>query len=217
MKVKQIQQKIRISLALLMGVFGLSACDNFKANNIGEEPSILCKGERCDGEIGGKYLPKAVETFSVVNQGQVLKSMVSCTGLQQASQNTQNVYKNSKNSFSLEGAAASVNAPMWMAITSLAGEVCRDLVSQESAQESANRKIFTHVDFSGNPTSLEDSTVAQIVRKMARACWGRNETKGELDTVLGNFRGTFSSGDNIRSATMFLCTGVLSSLSANQM
>jgi len=212
---------MKLKLALLfISMFGLAGCGVFKPAT-GEGPStIFCTDDQCDQSSIEKYEAKPVETFAVVNQGQVLKSMMSCTGLETASNNTQNTYRNSLNSFSLEGGADTVGAPMWMAITSLAGEVCRDLVNQERGQSAAERKIFSSVDFGQGISSLNTTIIADVVRKMARSCWGRNETSQEMGVIFNNFTGTFPTNGNAtetRNAAMFLCTGMLGSLSANQM
>ncbi len=214
---------------LLISMMGLTACGFFdNQNKLGSgSDEVFCTDASCDTTGLSSYEAVPVETFAVLNQNQVLKSMISCTGLTNVDNATRNLYEGSKNSFSLEGEAESVGAPMWMAITSLAGEVCDDLVAQEAGQSADQRRIFSAIDFSQGPANINALQVASVTANMARSCWGRDASSKEREIINTAFFGdpadnnddTFSGNNTqeTRRAATFLCAGILASLSANQM
>jgi hypothetical protein len=119
------------------------------------------------------------------------------------------------------GAAKTVTAPMWMAITSLSAEVCRVLVNQEAATNPASsRRFFGRVNFTQGTNVLTVDDGNDIIRRMARSFWGRNETPLERIAILSEFNKSFSgSADSAETnrAMVFLCTAMLSSLESQRL
>ena len=152
----------------------------------------------------------------------IITSMQLQTGLATVSARTLTANTNAKAKITETGKADSVNAPMWMAVTNLAGEVCLDLVTDEKAKAATARRFFGQVDFTRAPASFTSDIKSDLIRRMARNFWGRNETVAErtvlvssLDTAIADARRT-----NVNDATetedilVYTCTAMLSSLNA---
>ncbi len=175
----------------------------------------------------GVYVPAAGEMVTVDmmkaaavnNSQQVLTAMVSLTGIGQPSSATLNAYKKEAGKISDTGKPDSVNAPMWLAITNLAGEVCRDLVTAEAALTIDQRRIFKQINFTtGGPVAIPDAAKSDVIRRLARSVWQRNETNEELGLLkaeLATFKSTTAGDTN--KAMLMTCTAMLASLDANDL
>ncbi len=152
----------------------------------------------------------------------IITSMQLQTGLATVSARVTTANTNAKAKITETGKADSVNAPMWMAVTNLAGEVCLDLVTDEKAKAATARRFFGQVDFTRAPASFTSDIKSDMIRRMARNFWGRNETVAEktvlvssLDAAIADARRT-----NVNDATetedilVYTCTAMLSSLNA---
>lgn len=152
----------------------------------------------------------------------IITSMQLQTGLATVSARTLTANTNAKAKITETGKADSVNAPMWMAVTNLASEVCLDLITDEKAKAATARRFFGQVDFTRAPSSFTSETKSDMIRRMARNFWGRNETVAEktvlvssLDAAVADSRRT---GANDAAETedilIYTCTAMLSSLNA---
>lgn len=148
----------------------------------------------------------------------VFTAMLNLTGVSNPSQATINSANDKKAKIAESGKAESVTAPMWMAITNLAGDVCLDLVNQEKALVADQRRIFPQVNFATGPASISSAAKDDVIRRMARSFWGRNETtqekaviRSELDAA---FTGVANTGAQTENAMLFTCAAMLASLDA---
>lgn len=151
----------------------------------------------------------------------LLVSMQQQTGLQTLSARSITAANSAVQKVSETGKAESVNAPMWIAVTNLSSEVCVDLIAAEKAITTpASRRFFGQIDFTKGPTAITDAAKDDMIRRMARNFWSRNETvaekiaiKSTLDAAMAlpalSGQSTTAETDN---ALMFTCTAVLSAL-----
>lgn len=171
-----------------------------------------------NGENGDIVLVPGSRTISVLHSGQVLKNMQSLAGVEIPSGKTLEVFEKKKTSFSEDGRANSLNAPILLAISSLGGEVCNDLIVQENALDRAKRRIFPQIDFALNPEQQDAEGVKDSVRRMARSFWGRNESDEEMEIILSGLDEMVSYGTNqpgdTEMAMIYICTSMISSLEA---
>lgn len=152
----------------------------------------------------------------------LITSMQLQTGLQTLSTRTVNANTSAKEKISETGKADSVNAPMWMAVTNLAGEVCLDLVTDEKAKAAGSRRFFGQVDFTRAPASFSADAKSDMIRRMARNFWGRNETVAEKTVIVSSLDGAIAdprrANANDAAETedilVYACTAMLSSLNA---
>lgn len=145
-------------------------------------------------------------------------SMQNQTGVVTPSNATRTAVTNQFTKLSETGKSDSVTAPMWVSITTVAGELCNDLVNQERAL-TTGRRFFGSVDFARAPNALTASAKDDVIRRLARSFWARNETAQEKTLIQQAFDSSFSSSTTVadtQSGMMFLCTAMLSSLDAHK-
>lgn len=191
-----------ISGALMLG-FG-HACSKYTADGSG---TLALSNEDGDRIVLNE------KTVSTVYSKQVLDNMVSCLGIGQASNSAKEIFENMKQSVSERGKAKELTPPMLMGITSLAGEVCQQLVDQEKAL--SEKRIFSGFDF--NSGSVGDSDVSAAVTRLARSCWLRNETNSENNAILDSVYDSFGSNLDPEDVAVYTCTAVLASFDSIQM
>ncbi len=157
------------------------------------------------------------KTVGVSGSETILTSLVSVTGIQAPSTG---LFRSSAGRTTLigdTGAADSVNAPMWISITNLSGDVCAQLVTEEKAKAPALRRIFKEIDFTKGPDSVSQEAKDKMIRRMARAYWGRNEEKEELAAINDSLSENFKGVDMVQTElqVLFGCSAMLSSASAH--
>ncbi|MEK6772311.1 MAG: hypothetical protein AABY64_00090 [Bdellovibrionota bacterium] len=177
-------------------------------NNAG---AFIASSVQCQSATDITVIPGA-KTVSFVSSGQLLNHLSNCIGLAVPSDSTQTVYDEKKGSISTYGTANSITPPMMMAITSIAGEVCSDLIDQEIA--SGNR-IFNGINLQAAmiPSSAQ---LSDAISNIALSCWRGNESNEERTILLDNvFQAIGASEANAsRKAALMLCTSMLSSVNA---
>jgi hypothetical protein len=205
MKKNLTQIKIGISLfvsgALMIG-FG-HACSQYTSDGTG---TLIAQGEEDRIVLNEK-------TVSTVYANQVLDNMVSCLGVGQVSANTRRLYQDIKQSVSERGSAKEITAPMLMGLTSLAGQVCSELVAKES--NLSQKRIFVGYDFDGNAVS--DYDIEDSVSRLARSCWLRNESNEERNAIMDAINENFGNGDSVEDIAIFACTAVVASFDSIQL
>lgn len=212
MKISRKWKKIAI---VAFGMFGLSTlsfnCSPslFQAKDFS---SVSAKGVTPITKFDEPKSP-----YVLMTSKQVFNSMLNLTG--QANRKTdaqQTEYLARMQSMADTSNLASVNAPMQLSITSLAGEVCRKVINDEKSG-ALPRNLFTGVDFTKGPSGQAAGyTVA--VSKMARTFWGRDVSENEghhLTTFFQEFTAgvadTAAETDKLYLAT---CAAMLASFDA---
>ncbi len=160
--------------------------------------------------------------ITVAYSENTLVSMQQQTGIQTPSARTIAAANTAKAKITETGKVDSVNAPGLMAVTNVAGEICLDLVTEEKAKATADRRFFNQIDFAAAPTALTAANKADLVRRMARNFWGRNETVAEKTVLLTSIdavtadprRMGVTDGTDTEDVSIFACTAMLSSLDA---
>ena len=180
------------------------------------------------GGGGGPIMEPLPDTkaVGVTASETIVYSMLNQTGLTTLSAEAMADVQAQLNRVPESGAVDGVSSPMWMAVTNIAGILCEQLVIQERAlgTASTNRRFFLNVDFGLGPSKVTAAQRADVVRRMARSFWGRNETAAELYMVNqaldeGYRPGNASAVDNglqTEGAMMLVCTAMLSALDAHQ-
>lgn len=150
----------------------------------------------------------------------ILDAMLQMTGVAKPSSATLNSYRDKQTKISETGKAEAVTAPMWMSVTNLAGDVCLDLVNQEKSLKADERRIFPKVDFSKGPSNVSADAKDDVIRRMARSFWGRNETPQEKTIIRAAidqaFSGAEDKGAQTEASMLFTCSAMLASLDAQK-
>lgn len=196
-------------------LIGFNNCGKFTTvSEVSEEFSSFASSE--DGE--DIELP-----FALLSAEQTLSSMLKATGQDSLSPAGSLEYTARYGSLAAGNNLALVNSPLILGTTSLAGEICNDLIKKEKAIAIAsNRSFFESINFSNGVSSITAGAFSVTIRRMARSFWGRNEQNNELDLFHQHkmeFLQSLGAGDAskaISTDTLMLstCTAILSSLDA---
>lgn len=166
---------------------------------------------------GGAMIPvESTKTVGVTNSETVLSSLVSMAGTGVPSARTLAAYNRERTKIAETGLAESVNAPMWVAVTALSGEVCWDLILAEKALAADQRRVFGQVNFAAAPSQLSDAAKNDVIRRLARSAWARNETEAELALIKDGMNSVPSAAvaDTDRHM-LYACTAIMASLDAH--
>ena len=216
--------KFKIAEALLAGLAVVmmgQACEKPMKSKETESAST-----QPDTEPGGNQpddyveTPDGVEpliyakTTRIATSEEILPSLVSIAGIEKPSDQTA-TRMNTKYRllFSETGETEGINAPMWMNVVNLSGDVCSDLMTKEKSLTSDQRRIFIDWNFNAGPSSLPAKAIPDAVRRLARSAWARSETTEELKMIseaLKAFTGTDKA--ETQASAVFLCTAIMASL-----
>lgn len=206
---------MKLQYFILLFAILSTACGNQAAGRkISSLGSVDCVDSSCDGSgggptDGGTFAIRTQKVEGVISQRQLLPNFQKCLNLQasQISATSKAAYKESIPSLSLEGQAKDVSAPMLMAITKVASEMCLDLINVE--KNSTNRKYFPGFTLGGSTANTQSFSLSSTLNTLGNACWGRNLTSAEasiISTELGTRKDL--------AGALFACTAILSSAQA---
>lgn len=167
-------------------------------------------------------LDEDIKPVTVAYSENTLPTMQAQTGLTTVSARTLTAKNLAIAKITETGKVDTLNAPGLMAVTNLAGEVCLDLLTEEMAKAAANRRFFNQVDFTKAPATLTADNKADLVRRMSRNFFGRNETMAEKTLILSSLDATIADtrrtgvadGVDTQDVMIYACTAMLSSLDA---
>ncbi len=201
----------RFLLASCLVVVGFQNCAPFEVSTSSSLNSFSeCRTGICE--------VLDLKTVAIDSSETVLTSMLHLAGVSTPSTTTLNTYAAQATKIPETGKVDQVTAPMWVALTTVSSEVCSDLLNQETAAN-AQRAIFANVDFSRGPASVTPAIQADVIRRMARSFWSRNETTQEKimieSGVTEAFGGSSTAGDT-RNQMLFTCIAMLGSLDAHK-
>lgn len=218
-----ISRKVKRISMILTAMGGLSvlsfncAPSMFKAAGNSSLSSVSlssCGGSDC--------FAKPTSPYTLMTSYQVFATMLNVTGLNgQVSATMQAEYDARTGALADNDSLTSLNAPLQMAATGVAGEVCNALITKETALAAAQRRFFSGVDFNQNMTASSPAAYSASVDAMSRAFWGRAPSSEEV-AIMESFRsefvssyGTTATGGNqvqaLRKLYLSACAAMLSS------
>lgn len=157
--------------------------------------------------------------YALLNAEQALSSMLNVTGQTQPSQAVRNEFTLRNSSFSVDSYLSSMNAPMLLSATSLAGEVCNSLLTQERALAANARVFFNDVNFGAGPSQIQGAQFASTLDRFSKKVWGRGLASDEADMFNGFYAEYMASltpaetGQGAKTSAFYLavCSAMLSS------
>lgn len=157
--------------------------------------------------------------FALLNAEQALSSMLNVTGQVQPNQAIRNEFNIRNSSFSVDSYLSSMNAPMLLSATSLAGEVCNTLVAQERALAANARVFFTNVNFAAGPSQIQEAQYLNTLDRFSRKVWGRalaSEESELFSTFYADYLESLTMaerGQGAKTSTFYMsvCSAMLSS------
>lgn len=184
-----------------------SASSGVSANNGATDNSGSAQSDSASTDIP---IINGAKTVSIAYSKQIVDQLSSCVGLAQPSDATLAMYEQKKGAVSTYGYANTVTSPMMMAVTSIAGEICNDLINQEVK---TGARIFSGFDMNSNNLP-NTSLISDSISRMALSCWQRRETSVERELVLNMVQASVVATENsaARKSALLVCTSMLSSL-----
>lgn len=149
-------------------------------------------------------------TVGLVYGKQILDHYSNCLGSGLPTERTMAMYSSKQGSISESGAVSTLTAPMLMASTSIAGEVCKDLIEIERSAP----RIFMGINLSATSVPAQ-GMMQDAMRRIARSCWSRDEDSTESQIIMDGVNSAFSGvngANTAHDAMLFMCTSMLSSL-----
>lgn len=166
-------------------------------------------------------LANDTKPVTVAYSENLVVSMQQVTGVQTLSARAKAAATTAIAKVSETGKADTVNAPMWIAVTNLGAEVCVDLITAEKAVTvAANRRYFNMIDFAQGVAAVSDAAKDDVIRRMARNFWGRNESMAEKTLIKSTLAAALalpaaanqSATVETENLLLFTCSAMLSSL-----
>jgi hypothetical protein len=159
--------------------------------------------------------------YALLNADQALSSMLNVTGQAMPSTGVRNEFNIRNAAFAVNSYLSSINAPMLLSATSLAGEVCNSLVNSERAA-GATRAFFKGVNFTAGPNQITDATFQNVLNLFSQKVWARALTEEEA-SLFSQYRGDYvtalpaperSQATKTTAFYMSICSAFLSSFDA---
>lgn len=224
---KKIKYKLIMQIGLCVGVmvgvsniFGIGCSSgNFKAAGYGEQSSSSSDGG--GGSLGGgggsggsTRILSGVKTAGVPILSQSYATLVGALQIATPSAASRTEYTNQLTNLSESGQPASIGPAFAVAMTGLSAQVCLDKVTAELNLAAAQKNIFTGFNLAAAPANnVTDATIKDVVNRLARALWQRDETPAELTILSNGVKESMNAdaGNNAnetQEAALFLCTAM---------
>lgn len=216
--------------AIVIGLFGTLSFYGFNcappsfqvADDSGGSLVLSSSGIVPVDDVGTPTLETKTDLpYALLTAEQVFYSMINVTEQPNFSNAIRDEYTIRSGSLSVDSDLKTVNGPMLLAITSLAGEVCNGLVAREQAITDVNqRKYFGSVNFGQAIANLSTNGYTDVVTKMSNSFLGRAPSSAELE-IFNGFRTDFQAAipaANIgqaaqtRALVLSTCSALLSSM-----
>lgn len=212
-KVKRLVRAFQTAVVLVCAlvVFG-NGCAEGGFYPKGSENLAATLESSCKDPNEIEVIPGA-KTASLVGTTNIVQHYAACTGLENVSQLTQGVYEDKKSSIGTYGAVTSITAPYLMAVHSIAGEVCNDVIDQEIAK---GNRIFSGWNLTSNSLP-SDGQLADAATNLSLSCWQDYEiSQEEKSIIINSIVQSVAVGEAgaSRKAAVILCTSMLASLNA---
>lgn len=97
--------------------------------------------------------------------------------------NTIGEFLSKQSTFPTEGQLYKVNSPMFLSLTNLSSQFCQQMISDEISLARNKRSFTNEINYGDIPININESQINDVVRRIARSAWGRNETDSELEII----------------------------------
>ncbi len=162
---------------------------------------------------------KPSSPYAQMTAEQQFNSMLNVTGQAAPSGTMKAEYILRQGSLADNDNLAGVTAPLLMASTSLAGEVCNGLLSKEKAMAAASRTFFQQVDFNQTIAANSAAGYSASAEALAQALYGRSLSAEEQAILVGfytEFNADLTAAQAAQPAQtgalyLSLCSGMLAS------
>ncbi len=159
--------------------------------------------------------------YALLNADQTLSSMLNVTGQSVPSTGVRNEFNIRNSAFAVNSFLSSINAPMLLSATSLAGEVCNSLVTVERTA-GATRAFFNEVNFGAGPSAITAPSYQTILNRFSQKIWARSLAEDEVklfEVYQAEYLSGLTTAERTQAAKtsafyMSVCSAFLSSFDA---
>ncbi|HTL12665.1 MAG TPA: hypothetical protein VL588_09270 [Bdellovibrionota bacterium] len=211
------------ALLTLTGCMGLDGLDKRQdAKRAGNGLNIEFVGGGADGSGASGDLSGAERSLStqitpsVAHFRQLVDSLTTAGGVP-VDATTLALLQENRTILALTGNPEEITAPMWMAITQLAGSVCSQVVRVEESLDTQDRRFFKAIMFGDAAAQVSSGQIEDAIRRLARGFFGRNESTEERDRLVSLFENVSQGETDVRKGLLAVCTAVAGSVSAQTM
>ena len=185
-------------------VFSSIQCSEFSSNQAAHSSVVVPEPDPVVPLSSKVYQP------GLVRQSQILPAFTKCLGLKmdEVSQGTRDIYFSLKGNLSEDGNIKGLSAPLLMAVTQLAGDVCGDLIKKEMTAEAPH--FFTGFDLS-SPDNQGETPLTESIDKITRSCWGRGASDLEKNVIIESYKQSLLANNRGTRGALLLCTSLMSS------
>jgi hypothetical protein len=165
--------------------------------------------------------------LGLLTSEQILKSMVSVTGVEHADDKLDSsddvimsTFIERNGSLPATQGIEGINGPLLVSTSNIAGSVCSKLVNKEKVLQSGSRIYFKEVDFTQGLSQFNANGLNVITARMARSFWARDLKVQEQSAINSIMLNDYINADtnggltNAQKSELFatsLCTALLSS------
>lgn len=185
------------------------------------------KSEKDLAEFSSLSTKTADIPLGLLTSEQILKSMVSVTGVEHADDKLDSndddimqTYAERNGSLPSTQGVEGINGPLLVSVSNIAGSVCAKLVNKEKNLQAANRIYFKEVDFSQGLSQFNLAVLNAVTPRMARSFWARELKVQEQSAINSIMLNDYITADtntggltNTQKSELFavsLCTAMLS-------
>ncbi len=217
-----LSQKRKLTAGTLLPLVAIVLILGFQNWSPGTVQSAKVDSLSATSDTDALDLDQDTKPVTVAYSENLTASLQQLTGVKTLSAETLRTITDTKNGTTESGKADSINAPMMIGLANLAGDMCFDLIKEEKAKtDSATRRFFTKIDFGRGPADISSDAQDDVIRRMSRNFWGRNETLAEKALIRSTLAESLkdekpvnfaSDQQETENALLLVCASMLSSL-----
>lgn len=203
-----------LPMLAVMLVLGFQNCSPGIVKSTAVEQASTGNNENDIPDLDGDMNPVTLSTSE-----NYVTSVQQQLGLQTLSARAITASNEVKNRMGETGKVDSLNAPSEMGRLNFSTEACLDLITDEKAKAASARRYFGQVDFAQGPSALTLDAKNDMIRRMARNMWSRNETnaertviRSEIDSFIAAAPAGAVAATETENTVLFACTAMLASL-----
>jgi hypothetical protein len=151
--------------------------------------------------------------LSIKDSDALVASYEMVTGVSRSTASVADEIRSFRDFISAKGSAQETNTESLRASIAIAGAFCKELVNKDSLLAADQRLVFKEVNFSADPTALNDDMRKMVFDRLITRAWYRSATLTEMQNILATLKDAEADTDTGPAKTKNIlvigCTGIL--------
>lgn len=167
---------------------------------------------------GGMIIQGGVKTAGVAVLKQNYAALIGALQVATPSNTTVTAYNQQVTNLSETGTTATISPAMVLSYSVLAASVCQDRINFEANNANAAQRLFFNaLNLGAGPANnATAANLGDVVNRLARALWQRNETESERNALIAGATESMgldaaNNATETREAALYICTAMASS------